>query len=60
MSSSTKPTFSILEYDKKFQEKRKLEINKLIKIGYYTHKVKKFKYNQPFQYELNRQENIKN
>ena len=59
MSTAEKPNFSILEYDKKFQEKRKKEIDQLVKIGYYTPNAKKIKYDQPFQFEINRQNAIK-
>ena len=59
MSTAEKPKFSILEYDKKFQEKRKKEIDQLVQIGYYTPNAKKIKYDQPFQFEINRQNAIK-
>lgn len=60
MSTSEKSQFSILEYDKKFQEKRKKEIDKLVKIGYYTPNAKKIKYDQPFQFEIDRKNTAKN
>ena len=59
MSTTENPKFSILEYDKKFQEKRKKKIDELVKIGYYTPNAKKIKYDQPFQFEINRQNAIK-
>ncbi|MDA9673908.1 hypothetical protein N9T73_00225 [bacterium] len=59
MSSSKNTKFSILEYDGKFQEKRKKEIQQLIKSGHYTPTAKKIKYNQPFQFEIDRQNAIK-
>lgn len=59
MSTSEKPQFSILEHDKKFQEKRKKEIDELVKIGYYTPNAKKIKYDQPFQFEIDRQNAVK-
>ncbi len=59
MSTSKNPQFSILEYDKKFQEKRKKKIDQLVKIGYYTPNAKKIKYDQPFQFEIDRQNAVK-
>ena len=59
MSTAKKPKFSILEYDKQFQEKRKKEIVQLVKIGYYTPIATNIKNDQPFQFEINRQNAIK-
>ena len=52
MSTSEKSQFSILEYDKKFQEKRKKKIDELVKIGYYTPNAKKLNMINHFSLKL--------